>query len=109
MAHSEHLSPEEAHKANVRRILVVTGILAAVTTVEFIIAFTLPAGMARNSIFIILTVFKAFYIVADFMHLRHEVKTLIWAVLLPTAFVVWLIIALLVEGGSIFDANSWKF
>jgi cytochrome c oxidase subunit IV len=101
-AHAEGLTPEEIKKKNVNRILVVTGILAGITAIEFLLAFTMPAGIGRNIIFFILTIAKAFYIVADFMHLRHEVKSLILAVLLPTAFVVWLVIALLTEGGSIY-------
>jgi cytochrome c oxidase subunit 4 len=100
-AHAEGLTPEEIRKKNVNRILVVTGILAGITAVEFLLAFTMSAGIGRNIIFFILTIAKAFYIVADFMHLRHEVKSLILAVLLPTAFVVWFVIALLTEGGSI--------
>lgn len=102
MAHSGNLSPEEAHKAAVRRIWVVTAILAGVTALEFLLAFTMPAGMARNMIFVIMTFVKAFYIVAEFMHLKHEVKVLIWSIVLPCAFVVWLVIALLVEGDWIF-------
>jgi cytochrome c oxidase subunit IV len=50
-----------------------------------------------------MTIVKAFYIVGEFMHLKHEVKSLIWAALLPCIFVVWLLIALITEGGSIFD------
>jgi cytochrome c oxidase subunit IV len=102
-AHTEHLSHEESRKKNLRRVLVVTGILAGITSVEFLLAFTMPAGMARNAIFIILTIAKAFYIVADFMHLRHEVKTLALAILLPAAFIVWLLVALLAEGGTMYE------
>jgi cytochrome c oxidase subunit 4 len=101
-AHAENLSPEEIRKKNVNRVLVVTGILAGITAVEFLLAFTMAAGTGRNIIFILLTIAKAFYIVADFMHLRHEVKTLILAIILPAAFVVWLIVALLAEGGSMY-------
>lgn len=78
-------------------------ILLGVTLLEFIIAFQLHAGPLKTSIFIVMTIVKAFYIVGEFMHLKHEVKALIWSVLIPTIFVVWLVIALLVEGGSIFD------
>jgi cytochrome c oxidase subunit IV len=101
-AHAENLTPEEIRKKNVNRVLVVTGILAGITAVEFLLAFTMSAGMGRNIIFILLTIAKAFYIVADFMHLRHEVKTLILAIILPAAFVVWLIVALLAEGGNMY-------
>lgn len=78
-------------------------ILLGVTALEFAIAFSMPAGSLRTAIFVGMTIVKAFYIVAEFMHLKHEVKSLIWAILLPCIFVVWLLIALLVEGGSIFS------
>lgn len=78
-------------------------ILLIVTALEFLIAFTVAAGAMRNSIFIIMTIVKAFYIVAEFMHLKYEVKTLVWSIIIPLSFIVWLIIALLVEGGTIFN------
>jgi len=53
-------------------------------------------------IFLTLTVFKAFYIIADFMHLRHELKLLILAIILPVVFLFWLVVALLIEGNYIF-------
>ncbi|OIN58912.1 cytochrome C oxidase subunit IV family protein [Arsenicibacter rosenii] len=77
-------------------------ILGGITAFEFLIAFTLHASILKTSIFIGLTIVKAFYIVGEFMHLKHEVKSLIWAVLLPCMFVVWLLVALLIEGESIF-------
>ncbi|MCS6968703.1 MAG: cytochrome C oxidase subunit IV family protein [Cytophagales bacterium] len=98
MAHSENLTPEQAHKAAVKRILTVTGILAGVTALEFAMAFTMPAGMGRNMIFVLMTFVKAFYIVAEFMHLRYEVKVLVLSIILPCVFLVWLVVALLLEG-----------
>ena len=80
-------------------------ILSGVTALEFLIAFTLHAGLLKVSIFIGLTIVKAFYIVGEFMHLKHEVKSLIWSILLPCIFVVWLLIALIWEGGSIFSVR----
>ncbi|WP_205503038.1 cytochrome C oxidase subunit IV family protein [Rufibacter psychrotolerans] len=73
-------------------------ILCGLTAIEFAFAFMMDAGTLRNAIFIGLTLFKAFYIVAEFMHLKHETKGLIWAVLIPTVLLVWLLVALLVEG-----------
>jgi cytochrome c oxidase subunit IV len=104
MAHSEHLTPEQ-QKAKIMGIWKVAGYLAIITAIEFALAFTVTRGMLLNSIFIALTIVKAFYIVAEFMHLRHEVKVLIWSILLPMIFVVWLIIALLVEGDAIFGVK----
>jgi len=46
---------------------------------------------------------KAAYIVGEFMHLRHEAKMLIWSILIPMIFIVWLLIALVYEGMAISD------
>lgn len=76
-------------------------ILCGLTAVEFAFAFMMDPGTARNVIFIILTLFKAFFIVAEFMHLKHETKSLVWSILVPTALLVWLVIALITEGSYI--------
>ncbi len=73
-------------------------VLCGLTAVEFAFAFWMDPSTLRNSIFIILTLFKAFFIVAEFMHLKHETKSLIWSILIPTALLVWLLIALITEG-----------
>jgi cytochrome c oxidase subunit IV len=77
-------------------------ILLILTAIEFLIAFTIGKGTLKTSIFVGMTIVKAFYIVGEFMHLKHEVKTLIWAILLPAIFVVWLLIALIYEGGHLY-------
>ncbi len=78
-------------------------ILSVITAFEFTLAYLMKAGGFRTSIFIIMTLVKAFYIVGEFMHLKHEVKSLIWAIVVPVIFIVWLLVALLTEGGSIFE------
>lgn len=85
-------------KAKVRHIIKVMLILAFVTGIEFLLAFTMPRGVLLTSLFVILTIVKAFYIVSEFMHLGHEEKSLKWSIILPLVFVVWLIIALIYEG-----------
>lgn len=86
-----------------KQIWKVFTILSIITALEFLIAFTLPQGMLKVSIFVGMTIVKAFYIVGEFMHLKHEVKSLIWSILIPCIFVVWLLLALMLEGGSIFN------
>jgi len=78
-------------------------VLAAITAVEFALAFLMKAGGFRTSLFVIMTLVKAFFIVGEFMHLKHEVKSLIWAIVVPIIFIVWLLLALLTEGGHIFE------
>lgn len=53
-------------------------------------------------ILIVLSLYKAYFIVYEFMHMRYEVKGLALSVLLPTLLLVWAIIAFFQEG------NSWK-
>ena len=75
-------------------------ILLILTAIEFIIAFTMPSNHLRVAIFAGMTIVKAFFIVGEFMHLKHEVKVLIWAVLFPVITIAWLLVALLLEGGA---------
>ena len=78
--------------------------LAGVTAVEFIVALMIPESLMPKPIkvwlYIVLTIVKAFYIVAFFMHLKFERAGLIYAIVVPTAFIVALIAALLYEGSS---------
>ena len=94
-------------KAKIWGIWKVALILAVITGIEYIFAFTMEAGMLRTVIFIGLTIVKAFYIVSEFMHLGHEVKGLIYSIILPMMFILWLIVALVnLEGGAIKDARG---
>lgn len=90
-------------KEKIWKIWKVALILGIVTACEFAVAFILPPEfrMIKIITFIIMTIVKAFYIVAEFMHLGHEVKSLIYSILIPMAFVVWLLIALILEGDAI--------
>ena len=78
------------------RILGITGI----TCVEFFIAlFLVPryatfAHVWANPIYIVLTLFKAFFIVAYFMHLKFERMSLIFAIIVPILFIIGLILVL---------------
>jgi len=49
-----------------------------------------------------LSIYKAKYIIDEFMHMGYEVRGLRTSVLLPTALLIWAIIAFFQEG------NSWK-
>jgi len=49
-----------------------------------------------------LSLYKAYFIIYEFMHMRYEVKGLARSVLLPTVLLIWAIIAFFQEG------DSWK-
>lgn len=89
--------------AHVKTIWKVFFILLGITVFEFIIAFVLQPSYLKTSIFVGLTLVKAAYIVGEFMHLKHEAKSLLWAILLPIIFIAWLLLAMMMEGGSIFN------
>lgn len=101
--HEEHshvtvLPPD---KAKIKKLWTVAGILGLITAIEFIIAFTLHSGHMKTTIFVLLTIVKAAYIVGEFMHLRYEVKVLIWSILIPMVFVAWMLVAFIYEGMAI--------
>jgi len=94
--HAEHGEHEGMTK---KRIIKVALILTAITCVEFFIALILvPKGILpghiANPVYIVLTLFKAFYIVAFFMHLKFERLSLIFAVIVPILFIIGLILVL---------------
>jgi cytochrome c oxidase subunit 4 len=104
--------PGEIAKPNTGWIWKTFWVLVAITALEFAIAFTLTSPgwrTFRNSIFIVLTILKAFFIVGEFMHLKHEVKSLIWTILIPTSLLVWLVVALVTEGSFIGEVLSHMF
>jgi cytochrome c oxidase subunit IV len=101
--HTHDHGSTDGGAAQRKQIWKVFFILSAITALEFLIAFTLSAGTLKVAIFVGMTIVKAFYIVGEFMHLKHEVKSLIWSILIPCIFVVWLLLALMLEGGSIFN------
>jgi cytochrome c oxidase subunit IV len=98
----------QEQSAQVKMIWRVFYLLLIVTAIEFALAYMMDRSTLRVSIFIGLTLFKAFYIVAEFMHLKHEVKALIWTIVVPCIFVFWLLVALLYEGDSVIVARDWK-
>jgi caa(3)-type oxidase subunit IV len=107
MAHSEEhvqVTVVPPNKEKIKQIWKVFFILLGITIVEFIIAFTLSHEFkaSRITVFVVLTIVKAAYIVGEFMHLRHESKVLIWSILIPMVFVIWMLVAFVYEGMAIF-------
>ncbi|RYU78015.1 cytochrome C oxidase subunit IV family protein [Hymenobacter persicinus] len=103
-ANTEHLAPGEIAKPNTGWIWKTFFVLVGITALEFAVTFIMDPSTLRNSILIILTIFKAFFIVAEFMHLKHETKGLIWTILIPMALLIWLLVALITEGSYIGEA-----
>ena len=80
-------------------------ILLGITMCELVLATIhlktgFPNKYVLNGVYLILTCAKAFYIIAEFMHLRHELKNLIMTIGITSLLFVWFIIAFLYEGNS---------
>lgn len=112
------------HESNTKRIWFVFILLSAVTLVEVVLGIVRPdllvnidlfAMSLLNWIFIILTLFKAYYIAWSFMHLEGETKGLRRAIVWTAIFLIaYLIFILLTEGDYIHEVikNSqvaWDF
>ncbi len=104
----EHTQTQEEHnKAAIKEIVKITVYLSVLTIVELILGFwmmdmPLDSGLRLGvkGTIVILMMAKAFYIVAYFMHLKHEIKNLIMTIVVPLALFVWFIIAFLYDGNS---------
>lgn len=90
---------EEHHLENSKSLIWRTfWILLAITIFEVGIAFTSIPHSILIIIFIVLTIVKAFYIVAYFMHLKHEKNALKYSIVLPFLLILYLIVMALAEG-----------
>ena len=102
--HDTH-SAEHHHDA-IAEIKKVTIILSVLTIVELILGFWMigmeSAGLrlAVKGAIVILMMAKAFYIVAYFMHVKHEIKNFIMTIIVPLALFIWFIAAFLSDGNS---------
>lgn len=84
-------------------------LLGAITLGEVFIAlignghiipgFTLPK-MVMYPVMISMSLYKAYWIVYNFMHMAYEVKGMVMSVLLPCLLLVWAVIAFFQEGGA---------
>jgi len=103
--HGDARSPES--KAQVARIWKVTALLSVVTIVEVLLGLLghgMPHGLL-NTLFLVLTLVKAAYIVKVFMHLGDEKKNFVYFVLMPLTLFVWFIISFLMDGSHWLHMN----
>lgn len=105
-----HLSYEDSKKAVFKGLI----LLAIVTLIE--VAFSLFGkgyiipGVEKykwiiaiaSLAILVLSIYKAYFIIFEFMHMKYEVPGLMKSVLLPTALLIWAIIAFFWEG------NDWN-
>ena len=96
-----------------KKVIKVTLILSVITLIELFLGYSMTTqagwvhkdsglGLFFKGAIIILSLAKAFYITAYFMHLADELKNMIMTIVVPLLLFVWFIIAFLADG------NSWK-
>ncbi|QBQ42449.1 cytochrome C oxidase subunit IV family protein [Sphingobacterium psychroaquaticum] len=107
-AHDHHDDHAGMDKKGIWRVFF---ILLALTALEFLIALgfvhhwgILQKGMLVNIIYIVLTLVKAFYIVAYFMHLKFEKSGFIVCCSVVFIFILYFIVLMLIEGDFLHGA-----
>lgn len=101
---------EESKKAVVKGLL----LLGFVTLIEVFISLFAKGHIisgvndivwiayAAGLIIAVLSIYKAYFIIYEFMHMAYEVKGLAITVLLPTSLLIWALFAFFQEG------SAWK-
>ncbi len=102
-----HLSYEDQKKSVFKGLM----LLGAITLVEVFIALLAKGHLIHgvefkhgigHGLYMLLmvgfSVYKAYFIIFQFMHMAHEMKGLALSVLLPTMLLIWAIIAFFHEG-----------
>src|SRR5215210_6173904 len=105
--HHGHAEPSFSTKAIWRTFW----ILLVITCIELIIGMFIAPNFHNlkiffNILYIFLTLLKAFYIVAEFMHLRHEIKNMIMTIIVPLFLFLWFVAAFLWDGNSYRDLRN---
>jgi cytochrome c oxidase subunit 4 len=105
------LTREEGKKVLIKGLI----ILGIVTLVEVGVAllgkgyviegFHLPK-VVMYLVMIAGSIYKAWFIVFEFMHMKYEAKGLSMSVVLPTALLIWALIAFLMEGNYWNDSRN---
>ena len=108
--HTTHGHTEAAHADehgfDTKAIWRTFWILLIITCIELVVGMFVAPQFPHttkvwfNILYIIFTGAKAFYIIAEFMHLRHEIKNLIMTIAIPALLFIWFIGAFLWDGDS---------
>ncbi|WP_395625904.1 cytochrome C oxidase subunit IV family protein [Daejeonella sp.] len=101
--HTNHEHASEHEGMSKKKIWQVFFYLLGITAIEFFIAlYLIPKGILGhgmgNFFYIVLTLVKAFYIVAYFMHLKFEKFALKTGITVSLIFIIYFIVLMLIEG-----------
>ena len=107
------MAGHKTYEESIKAVYYGLGLLAVITLIEVAVSLFgkghIWAGAKDTSwaiwvaglLIIALSVYKAYFIIYEFMHMGYEVRGMAMSVLLPVLLLVWGIIAFMQEG------NSW--
>jgi cytochrome c oxidase subunit IV len=107
--HYGHDVKSSDSKKQIGRIWKVFWILLVVTVIEVILGMFFSHHMPEGLVaffFLTLTLLKAGYIVAVFMHLGDELRNFLITIMIPLVLFIWFIIAFLADGGFWLHMNQ---
>ena len=104
VTHVEHTFDSKAIWRTFWILLIITCVELAVGM--FIAPHFPSMKLMFNFLYIILTAAKAFYIIAEFMHLRHEIKNMIMTIAVPALLFIWFLAAFLWDGNSYLNLRN---
>lgn len=103
MGHSYEESKKVANKVIIiLGIITICEVLFALLGKGYLIDGVHFPEVLIAGVMIIMSIVKAYLIVYEFMHMKYEVPGLVKTVLMPTALLIWAVIAFFYEG------NYWK-
>jgi cytochrome c oxidase subunit IV len=101
-----HHQSDAEFKARVRKTTI---LLSVITVIELLLGLLMYATdlgsfvvLLIKGVIVILTLAKAFYIVAVFMHLGDEIRNMIMTIIVPLMLFIWFI------GAFLWDGNSYR-
>ena len=104
--HTSHDNTGDSHSFDTKAIWRTFWILLVITCLELMVGMFIAPRFPHttkiwfNILYIIFTAAKAFYIIAEFMHLRHEIKNMIMTIAVPALLFIWFLGAFLWDGDS---------
>jgi cytochrome c oxidase subunit IV len=98
---ANHLSYEDSIKGAYKGLVLLGVVTLAEVGVSLFFGPISPiTKVIAGLILVAMAIYKAYFIIGDFMHMKFEAKGLAYTVLLPLLLLVWAVIAFLQEAGS---------
>jgi cytochrome c oxidase subunit 4 len=105
-----HHTDDAEFKRKVRKTTILLSVITVIELAIGLLLYFMHKGSEPNAFLVllfkgvvcILTLAKAFYIVAIFMHLGDEIRNMIMTIVVPLLLFVWFI------GAFLWDGNSYR-